>query len=103
MFRLKDNVDAILKFSIRPIYPICPIYPTWVLFLIPVMCGSRSGDGGACSKIAWVLILIPVMCGSRLYHNICLPNGMGINFNTRDVWASLAEVKGSSAMMWVLF
>ena len=28
---------------------------------------------------------------------------MGINFNTHDVWACLAEVKGSSAMMWVLF
>ena len=37
----------------------------WVLFLIPVMCGSRSGDGGACSKVAWVLFLIPMMCGSR--------------------------------------
>ena len=37
----------------------------WVLFLIPMMWGSRSGEGGACPKIAWVLILIPVMWGSR--------------------------------------
>ena len=28
---------------------------------------------------------------------------MGIIFNTRDVGACLAEVKGASAMMWVLF
>lgn len=28
---------------------------------------------------------------------------MGIIFNTCDVWACLAEVKGASAMMWVLF
>ena len=28
---------------------------------------------------------------------------MGIIFNTRDVWACLAEVKGASAMMRVLF
>ena len=38
----------------------------WVLFLIPVMCGSRSGEGGACPKIAWVLILIPMTCGRVL-------------------------------------
>ena len=37
----------------------------WVLILIPVTWGSRSGDGGACPKVAWVLFLIPVMCGSR--------------------------------------
>ena len=59
MLCLMDNADA------RWVSPIRPIYSTWVLFLIPVMCGSRSGDGGVCSKMAWVLFLIPVMWGSR--------------------------------------
>ena len=71
MFRLKDNVDAILEFPIRPIYPICPIYPTWVLFLIPVW---------------WRDVVLNL---------VCAPNSVGINFNTCDVCACLAEVERS--------
>ena len=39
-----------------------------------------------------VLILIPVMCRTCLAEVGGISSNAGINFNTRDVWACLAEV-----------
>ena len=81
MFRMKDNVDAILEFSIRP------IYPTWVLILIPMMWGACLAEEEEASAIMRVLFLISVMYVGEVarFRDMSHKSSMGIIFNTRDV------------------
>ena len=79
MFRLKDNVDAILEFSIRP------IYPTWVLILIPVMCGVARFRGMPHKSSMGIIFNTRDMRGVSCWGRGSISNDVGIIFNTRDV------------------
>ena len=62
----------------------------WVLFLIPVMCGVARFRGMPHKCSMGIIFNTRVAEGCRPQFGV--PNSAGINFNTRDVCACLAEV-----------